>query len=47
MKLKLIFSIVFLLGSDIFIIDEFLTTGDERCRKKGYKLLEESKKMRV
>jgi len=44
MKLKLIFSIVFLLGSDIFIIDEFLTTGDERFRKKGYKLLEESKK---
>ena len=44
MKLKLIFSVVFLLGSDIFIIDEFLTTGDERFRKKGYKLLEESKK---
>ena len=43
MKLKLIFSIVFLLGSDIFIIDEFLTTGDERFRKKGYKLLEDSK----
>ena len=44
MKLKLIFSIVFLLGSDIFIIDEFLTTGDERFREKSYShLLEETK----
>ena len=43
MKLKLVFAIVFLLGSDIFIIDEFLTTGDERFRKKGYKFLEKTK----
>lgn len=43
MKLKLLFSVVFSFDSKIFLIDEFLTTGDERFRKKGYQLLESSK----
>jgi len=44
MKLKLLFSIVFILDSEIFLIDEFLTTGDEKIRKKGLQLLEKTKK---
>ena len=44
MKLKLLFSIVFILDSEIFLIDEFLTTGDEKFRKKGLRLLEKTKK---
>jgi ABC-type polysaccharide/polyol phosphate transport system ATPase subunit len=44
MKLKLLFSIVFILDSEIFLIDEFLTTGDEKFRKKGLQLLEKTKK---
>jgi len=44
MKLKLLFSIVFILDSEIFLIDEFLTTGDEKFRKKGQQLLEKTKK---
>jgi ABC-type polysaccharide/polyol phosphate transport system ATPase subunit len=44
MKLKLLFSIVFILDSEIFLIDEFLTTGDEKFRKKGIQLLEKTKK---
>lgn len=44
MKLKLLFSIVFILDSEIFLIDEFLTTGDEKFRKKGVQLLEKTKK---
>ena len=43
MKLKLLFSIVFILDSEIFLIDEFLTTGDEKFRKKGLQLLEKTK----
>ena len=44
MKLRLIFAIVFLLKTEIFFIDEFLTTGDERFREKSYShLLEETK----
>ena len=43
MKLKLLFSIVFSFDSKIFLIDEFLTTGDERFRKKGYQLLQTNK----
>ena len=43
MKLKLLFSTVFILDSKIFLIDEFLTTGDERFRKKGYQFLEKNK----
>ena len=43
MRLKLIFSIVFLLDSEIFLIDEFLTTGDERFRKKGFDFLKKNK----
>jgi len=43
MKLKLLFSIVFILDSEIFLIDEFLTTGDEKFRKKGVQLLEKTK----
>ena len=44
MKLKLLFSIVFILDSEIFLVDEFLTTGDEKFRKKGLQLLEKTKK---
>ena len=36
MKLRLIFAIVFLLETEIFLIDEFLTTGDEKFRKKCF-----------
>ena len=43
MRLKLIFSIVFLLDSEIFLIDEFLTTGDARFRKKGFDFLKKNK----
>ena len=43
MKLKLLFSIVFILDSEIFLIDEFLTTGDEKFRKKGLQLVEKTK----
>jgi len=43
MRLKLIFSIVFLLDTEIFIIDEFLTTGDEKFRKKGFDFLRKNK----
>jgi len=39
MKLKLIFALVFLLKTEIFFIDEFLTTGDEKFREKSYKHL--------
>jgi ABC-type polysaccharide/polyol phosphate transport system ATPase subunit len=38
-----LFSIVFILDSEIFLIDEFLTTGDEKFRKKGLQLLEKTK----
>mgnify|MGYP001262772475 CR=1 FL=1 len=45
MKLKLIFAIVFLLKTEIFFIDEFLTTGDERFREKSYNhLIQETRK---
>ena len=39
MKLRLIFSIVFVLETEIFFIDEFLSTGDESFRNRGFKLL--------
>ena len=39
MKLRLIFSIVFVLETEIFFIDEFLSTGDENFRNRGFKLL--------
>ena len=39
MKLRLIFSVVFVLETEIFFIDEFLSTGDENFRKRGLKLL--------
>lgn len=44
MKLRLIFAIVFILKTDIFFIDEFLSTGDENFRKKSHNhLIEQSK----
>lgn len=43
MKLKLVFAIVNILNSEIFIIDEFLTTGDEKFRQKGFQLLNSSR----
>ena len=39
MKLRLIFSVVFVLETEIFFIDEFLSTGDESFRNRGFKLL--------
>ena len=36
MKMRLIFAVVFLLKTEIFFIDEFLTTGDEKFREKGF-----------
>jgi len=47
MKLKLIFAIVFLLKTEIFFIDEFLTTGDERFREKSYTHLKEQTKKNI
>lgn len=45
MKLRLIFALVFLLKTDIFFIDEFLTAGDERFRERSLSyLLEETEK---
>ena len=41
MKLRLIFSVVFVLETEIFFIDEFLSTGDESFRNRGFKLLNE------
>lgn len=39
MKLRLVFAIVFIMGSQIFFMDEFLTTGDEKFRNKVIKHL--------
>lgn len=40
MKLRLVFALVFLMGSQIFFMDEFLTTGDENFRNKFIKHLD-------
>lgn len=39
MKLRLVFAIVFIMGCQIFFMDEFLTTGDEKFRNKVIKHL--------
>ena len=39
MKLRLVFAIVFIMGSQIFFMDEFMTTGDEKFRNKVIKHL--------
>ena len=45
MKFRLVFAICFILeGKDIYFIDEFLITGDEKFQNKGFDLINKKKK---
>jgi ABC-type polysaccharide/polyol phosphate transport system ATPase subunit len=44
MKFRLVFAICFILeGKDIYFIDEFLITGDEKFQNKGFDLINKKK----
>jgi ABC-type polysaccharide/polyol phosphate transport system ATPase subunit len=44
MRFRLIFAICFVLERDIYFIDEFLTTGDEKFQNKGFDFINNQKK---
>ena len=44
MRFRLVFAICFVLERDIYFIDEFLTTGDERFQNKGFNFINNKKK---
>jgi ABC-type polysaccharide/polyol phosphate transport system ATPase subunit len=44
MRFRLVFAICFILERDIYFIDEFLTTGDEKFQNKGFNFINNEKK---
>jgi len=47
MRFRLIFAICFVLERDIYFIDEFLTTGDEKFQNKGFHFINNKKKLPI
>ena len=47
MMFRLVFAICFILKKDIYFIDEFLTTGDERFQNKGFEFIKSTFKKNI